>query len=170
MNNAERKKSELERDRRNIARMYLSGTTQMEIASELGLSQSTVSRDLSYLQKEWAEARISDIDERKRMELAKIDILELEYWDAWRGSKRDSETETKTIRGDQSDEKPKRIEQAKRIESQNGDPRYLVGVQWCIERRCGLLGLDAPKRTDVTSGNQPIRLFWPGMDKPDAED
>ena len=83
-----RHKSEIERDRRNIAKLYLSGTTQMDIAEKLKISQATVSRDLKVIEKEWAAARINDIDERKRMELAKIDNLELVYWEGGRRARR----------------------------------------------------------------------------------
>lgn len=39
-----------------------------------------------------------------------------------------------------------------------GDPRYLAGVQWCIEIRCKLLGIEAPKRVDVTSAGEKIEF------------
>jgi len=39
-----------------------------------------------------------------------------------------------------------------------------------MERRARLLGLDAPAKTDVTSKGEKIRLVWPGMEKPDAND
>ena len=94
-----RHKSEIERDRRNIAKLYLSGTTQMDIAEKLKISQATVSRDLKVIEKEWSAARINDIDERKRMELAKIDNLELVYWEGWKKSQADAEVETVKMQG-----------------------------------------------------------------------
>lgn len=153
-----RLKAEIERDRRNISRMYLRGDLQVDIADALGISQSTVSRDLTYLQKEWQEARINDIDERKRLELAKIDNLELEYWDAWQRSKEDAEVQTIKQKGAIVDGEKQivPIEAQKRTEGQAGDPRFLAGVQWCINKRCELLGLDAAKKTDVTSGGEKI--------------
>ena len=144
--------SEVERDRRMIGRLYLAGVTQMEIAAQLGISQATVSRDLKFLQAEWQEARINDIDERKRQELAKIDNLELEYWDAWRRSQKDAEVETvKVVNAT--------IETTNRTEGQTGDPRFLAGVQWCINKRCELLGLDAPKNIDLTSAGEKLEQF-----------
>ena len=32
----------------------------------------------------------------------------------------------------------------------DGDPRYLTGVMTCINKRCQLLGLDAPKDDSLT--------------------
>jgi hypothetical protein len=129
--------------------MYLSGVTQAVIAGNLGIDQSTVSRDLKILQQEWQVARINDIDERKRQELAKIDNLELEYWDAWRKSQNDKETVTARVKAGE-------IETTERKEGQTGDPRFLDGVQWCINKRCELLGLNAPKGVDLTTGGEKL--------------
>lgn len=148
--NERRKPAEIERDRRNIARMYLAGRIQADIADELGISQATVSRDLKAVQAEWKEARINDIDERKRQELAKIDNLELEYWDAWRRSCENAEIETTKAQAGRGSEGPDRIEKTKRVEGQTGDPRFLTGVMTCINKRCELLGLNAPVKNEMT--------------------
>ena len=140
-----RHKSEIERDRRNIAKLYLSGTTQMDIAEQLKISQATVSRDLKAIEKEWAVARINDIDERKRMELAKIDNLELVYWGGWKKSQADAEVETVKMQGNA--DKPGKVEKTRRVEGQVGDPRFLQGVAWCVDKRCELLGLNATTKT-----------------------
>jgi len=36
------------------------------------------------------------------------------------------------------------------VKGQAGDPRFLTGVQWCIERRCKILGIDAVIAGEVT--------------------
>ncbi len=162
-----RSKSEKERDRRNIAKLYLQGTTQMEIAERLNISQPTVSRDLTVIQKEWAAARINDIDERKRLELAKIDNLELTYWDGWKRSLENAETETTKMQGNKDE--PGKIEKTKRVEGQAGDPRFLNGVGWCINKRCELLGLNAPKDIDV-GGQVNIKVVYDDGDSRDKQD
>ena len=151
-----RHKAEVERDRRKIARLYLQGSTQSDIAEELKISQSTVSRDLTVIQKQWAEARISDIDERKRIELAKIDNLELIYWEGWKRSCEKAEIETTKMTGnlkknqkEGEGDKPDRMEKTKRIENMIGDPRFLQGIERCIYKRCELLGLNAPIKSEV---------------------
>jgi len=68
-----RTKSQLARDRRKVADLYLKGVIQVDIAEKLSISQTTVSRDLKYLQKEWQSSALVDIDERKAEELAKVD-------------------------------------------------------------------------------------------------
>jgi predicted transcriptional regulator len=147
--NIKRHPTQVERDRREISRMYLSGITQAVIADRLGIDQSTVSRDLKILQQEWQVARINDIDERKRQELAKIDNLELEYWDAWRRSQNDKETVIARVKAGEK-------ETTERREGQAGDPRFLDGVQWCINKRCELLGLNAPKGVDLTTNGKEL--------------
>lgn len=150
-----RLKAERERDRRNISRMYLQGRLQAEIAVELNISQPTVSRDLAYIQKQWAVERLDDFVEKKNIELAKVDNLELEYWEAWKRSQKDAEMRIKKAveAGGET-----RKEAQERIEGQVGDPRFLAGVQWCINKRCEILGLDAPKKQDFTSGGDKITV------------
>ena len=117
-----RSPDQVEADRAAIARRYLQGMTQAEIGAELAMTQQMVSYDLQVVRQRWRDSGLRDLDEAKTIELAKIDALEREYWDAWRASKRPPAT---------------------------GTPAYLTGVQWCIDRRIKLLGLDAPDRVDV---------------------
>jgi hypothetical protein len=151
-----RQPAQIERDRRKIAQAYLAGRSQMDIASELGLDQSTVSRDLTAIQKEWRIARIDDIDERKHIELAKIDNLELTYWESFTRSCMAAASETTKMIGAGGSTAPQRVEQTRREDAQVGDPRFLSGVQWCIEKRCALLGLDAPKKQDFTTNGKSL--------------
>jgi predicted transcriptional regulator len=142
--------------RRQIADLYLRGRLQAEIAEQVGISQSTVSRDLKALQGEWLRSALMDFNEAKARELAKIDHLERTYWAAWQRSQEDAETEaTKAI--DVKD--GKRYEVATQRKGQAGDPRFLQGVQWCIERRCKIIGVDAPDRHEHSgTGGGPIRV------------
>lgn len=63
----DRNKSQVERDRRQVSRMYLQGMTQVEISKELKISQPTVSREIKALIEEWKKERIYDINEAKRI-------------------------------------------------------------------------------------------------------
>jgi len=135
-----------------MADLYLRGWLQVDIAEELKIDQSTVSRDLSALQEEWINSALVDIDEARAKELAKVDKLEREYWDAWDRSIQDAERETKKAIA-VGDKEVKR-EATKTTEGQAGDPRFLSGVQWCINKRCEILGLDAPKQHTVNWRNE----------------
>lgn len=139
----DRKPSQIERDRRVIARMYLKGRVQAEIAAELKINQSTVSRELKLLVEEWKVERVYDINEWKARELAKIDSLELEYWQAWERSQTDALVRSKKVVQDVGGDKKEAFE---RTEARVGDPRFLDGVQWCIDKRCAIIGVEAPKR------------------------
>jgi transcriptional regulator with XRE-family HTH domain len=132
--------------------MYLrEGLSQAEIGERLRMTQQMVSYDLCALQREWLKAGLMDLTEAKARELAKIDGLELEYWTAWEKSKEVKEIDTsgKMYGGD--------VRAQVRKETRDGNPAFLTGVQWCIDRRAKLLGLDAPTKiapTDPT-GEKP---------------
>ena len=145
-----RKPAELARDRRRIANLYLQGWLQADIGKELGLSQKTISRDLKALHRVWREAALVDFNEAKARELAKGDNLECIYHEAWKRSCEDKEsTLTEKIDATASSRSKAQIRKEGRV----GDPRFLAGAQWCIERRCKLLGLDAPQRQEITGAD-----------------
>lgn len=129
-----RSKIEIKRDRVHIAEMYIQGRYQHEIAEELGLTQQQISYDLKAIQKEWKKNTTIALDDHKSKEIAKIDRLERTYWQAWEDSRQ--EGKTKSVKQSNTG-----VVRQIRTEDQYGDPRYLTGVQWCIEQRCKLLGM-----------------------------
>lgn len=149
--------------RYEVAKLYLTGWRQPAIADHLGVNQAQISRDLAVIRRAWMKSAVMDFNEQRSQELAKIDALEAEYWEAWRRSQEDAEVRTTKARSASipADEKKTNLpasdlEATTRIEGQAGDPRFLAGVQWCIERRCALLGLDQPKTIGVMIGNKSI--------------
>ena len=146
MTGKRRSNGQLARDRRRIADLYLQGWLQCQIAEEVNLSPATVSRDIAALQAGWLDSALIDFNEAKSQELAKIDRLEREYWAAWERSCEDAETVTEKARASKGSDRPDSVEKTKQAKGQAGDPRFLSGVQWCIERRCKILGIDAPNK------------------------
>jgi hypothetical protein len=148
---------QIRKDRVEIARLYLKGWTQAEIGGQLGLSRQQVGYDLEAVRQGWLQSSLMDFNAKKAEELARIDQLEREYRDAWEKSKSGHETTTteQTTTADGG-----RTRAAIRKEEEHGDPRYLAGVQWCIEQRCKLLGLNAPQKIAPTTpdGREPFRL------------
>ena len=145
-----RTKFEREKDLLAISSMYLQGITQAEIGQRLGVSQPQISYDLRVLRKRWLQSSIVNINEVKAKELARVDHLEREYWEAWEKSKSPIKTKgQKKVDGEV-------VESTVQGETGTGDPRYLSGVQWCINKRCEVLGLDAPSKTDITSGGKRV--------------
>lgn len=152
-----RSTSEIARDRRRIGALYLQGWLQAEIVQETGLSQSTISRDLISLHAIWLKDSVADVGKRRAGELAKIDALEIVNWEAWLNSKKDQETIVRKSKGTVTRQKGndgkfasvEPAEVTRTTKGQAGNPRFLEGVQWCIDRRIKILGLDAPARLDI---------------------
>jgi hypothetical protein len=148
----------IESRRSQVASLFLQGIKrQGELAQRLGVNRSTISRDLRVLNVRWKEAAVRDLDAAKSQELERLDLLEQEYWAAWERSKQPHEMTTteQTTDGD-----GERVKAALRKDDQHGDPRYLAGVERCIEQRCKLLGLNAPQKIAPTTpdGREPYRL------------
>ena len=133
-----------EKDLFDLASRYLRGEAQAIIAHDMNVSQMQISDDLRTLQARWRKSTTLLLDKHKATELAKIDLLECTYWDAWQRSLLPAETTTtKRITGDKPHD-----EAALRKQGKEGNATFLAGVQWCIERRCKLLGLDAGDQSD----------------------
>lgn len=139
-----------------IAGLYFQGKQQVEIAKELNITQQQISYDLKTLQTRWVEAANTKINEAKARELAKLDNLEREYWAAWLDSKKEfRSTSTERTKGKNFGTKV----QIKK-ERRDGDPRYLDGVMSCIERRCKIIGLDAPIKTELKAAIGKIEVEY----------
>lgn len=123
------------RDQRRISELYLKGKPMHEIAEIVGLSRPTVVADLKVIQVQWMTESTTALQEAKARELARLNLLETEYWSGWERSKEDAVVVTE----EESDEKGfKRKTQRK---GQAGDPRFLDGVNRCVENRCKILGI-----------------------------
>ena len=139
-----------EHDLELIAAQYLKGRRQVDIGADLGLSQMVISRDLKEIHKRWRQSSLIDVNEARHQELSRIDELEREYWGAWRRSC-EAKTKTRTETGAAGSKASRETDQML------GNPAYLAGVQWCIERRCKIFGIDAPVRNELSGpGGEPI--------------
>jgi hypothetical protein len=125
--------------RPQVAAMYLEGKYQTDIATHFGVNQSTISRDLEAMRQQWQEQALLHFDEIKARELARIDRLEREYWQAWERSQENEET-VKQV-GTIQDGKLKNGRAEKTTRGQVGDATHLRGVQWCIEQRLKIFGV-----------------------------
>jgi transposase len=139
-----------EEDLVQITRLYLQGRTQRDIAEVVGVSQGQVNHDLKLIQTRWRESSIMDMNEAKQRELARLDELEREYWAAWEQSKNERTKARQESDGKSKDGKPNVVRATMEREQRDGNPAFLAGVMSCIERRCKLLGLDAPAKAELT--------------------
>lgn len=178
-----RNTQEAERDLPLIAGYYLMGIPQLKIPEMLQndtnasykLSQPMISNEIIKIRQRWQQSAIRNFDEAVNMELEKIDTLEREYWTAWLKSK--GQKVVRTIRYNAFRQAGSRVEvtddeeeilqevpidqavmgqteENHRIEESQGNPSYLEGVRWCINRRIVLLGLDSPTKIRFTNDSQ----------------
>src|ERR1019366_8308517 len=129
--------------RQRVAGLYLRGQSQWQIARELSIGQATVSRDIEQLRKQWRQAQSLQIDAIQERELAKIDLIEIEAWAAWEKSKANKERTTKERSSGESATNSKVVVVT---EGRLPENEFLKTVQWCINKRCEILGLDAAKK------------------------
>lgn len=114
----------------HVAKLYLEGKTQQEIADTFGINQSSVCRDLEAIRKMWRESAVADIGERQEIELAKIDHVEEQAWKAWNQS----------------------------VESNKYAARFMKVILDCVDRRCRILGLYKDNRLLTGEAPMPIQL------------
>ena len=166
-----RTKVEREHDLQVEADLYLKGQSFRAISVYMNdqygrkINHVTVFNDIKFVITEWEHSRNAMIDHQKSIEIEKLNILERTYWDAWVKSQTDVIVFQTKKKGS-----PKMVDNIEKIEAEKsnpGDPRYLQGIERCIEQRCKILGLNAPKEIKgEISGN----LFFDLMTKASATD
>ncbi|MEQ8790236.1 MAG: HTH domain-containing protein [Pirellulaceae bacterium] len=155
------------RRRELVAEAHLRGRTASAIAHELTISRSTVRRDLQVLRNDWREARLAATEAADDLELARLALLEREAWSGWERSQQQLVSEKLSKAEDEpsaaSEEKRRAAAPAKKraergTRSQHGDPRYLMLIMKCLERRSRLLAADAPSQaTTIFSAQLTVR-------------
>jgi plasmid maintenance system antidote protein VapI len=85
--------------RERAVTMYLYGHSQEEIARELGVSQSRISRLVRQARAGWHQQATAEIADHVADQLARIQRLEREYWLAWERSRQTRER-TQTVQED----------------------------------------------------------------------
>jgi hypothetical protein len=144
-----------------IETLALQGKGQREIANILSksrdytLSRQQIQYDISKLEKMWQEESKAEIDAEKGRALAEVRNLQAVYWAAWEASRGEVKTITRkgiagkaqtAKQGTKAEPAISRQEVTEHIEQAVGDPRFLKGIEWCIEQRCVILGTKAPTR------------------------
>lgn len=145
----------------DIARLYLQGHTQVEIAKQVGITVLTVKSRLSTIREQWKRSAMIDFNERQANELEKIDALEQVYLSKFEEScqdghkhikksfpmyrKRDGglyvDDEGKLKQNSHYKQVMQVVEETHTVEKRVGDPRWLDGVRNCIDMRCKIFGL-----------------------------
>lgn len=137
--------------RQRITELYLQGWSQAAIATELNISQSTVSDDVQYVRKKWHESAVKNFDQLRALELQKLDYIERESWAAWQRSQKPAQSATVTGAGNGQHTR-------KSMKNQIGDPRFLQQVNHCIAQRRALMGLDVLPAPNPLEGQPDAKM------------
>jgi hypothetical protein len=135
-----------ELNRARIAELKLKGHSLTEIARGLGMTHWQVLYDLRIVVKRWQDSALANVDEMRGRELAKLDIMEKEAWEAWEKSKGKKRTKTYEAGYAAGEAVPEK--QTAREEETFGDPRYFDLLLKCMDRRIKLLGIEAPAKDE----------------------
>ncbi len=145
--------AELADRRKKVAAFTLNRYDQTTIASMLGVNQSTVSRDINFLMKNWRQAAENDILDHIGRELAELDLMEKE-----------AAANYITLKSEGS------LKQAN---------TWMATRLQIKDRRAKLLGLDKPQKvlsanveidgdTDISKLKEQMKLYESIWDEPNA--
>src|SRR5262249_783018 len=112
--------------RQKVAKRYLQGQTQAEIACAFEVDQATICRDLREVQREWLTSAALDRGVWTARELAKIDEVERLAWQGFAKSQENAEVLRARTYGDKS-------ETEKIVRGQAGDAAFLQVILTCIK-------------------------------------
>ena len=133
---------EIANRRRIVSRLRLEGATQMQIAAQVHVDQSTVSTDLKVVHAEWLAERVENTDQLIARELMKLNETEIEEIMLWR----EEQTRAKKY-GPIMDMTTKVVTG---YEGRLPNPTYLDRIKATRESRRRLLGLDAAAKVAHT--------------------
>lgn len=139
-----------------VSELYLKGLTMRQMGAEVGVSHQQICEDLKHIRAEWRSSTIRNFDEAKSLELARLDQIEAEAWRAWERSQGKHVT-TKTESGTGAQGAIDKTSET--TEDLAGDPRFLDAIAKCVQKRCDILGLDAPKSI-TGAGGGPIAFMF----------
>ena len=165
------KKKHIAQRRAEVAKLFSAGLNQFEMGEKLGVDRSTISLDLKALEATWLVLAVTELAKWKAQEIIRINEIEREAWESWEKSKSDKETKQKK-QSDLPIGSAKKTEVSVKTESNFGDTKYLQVVQWCIDRRIKLLGLDAPQKIETSiksAGGEKLRQAIDKMDEDQKE-
>jgi hypothetical protein len=137
------------RDRVLESRLYLMKKTQTEIANEIGVAQSTISKDFKVIERWWQRLAARNINKVKAEILAQLFLVVREAWEAWEKSKGDKETKSK-VGSIINEEIVRPGALTVKLENSNGDPRYLQVILAAIKEIKAIYGLDLPQKFALT--------------------
>ena len=122
------------------------GKTVRQQAEELDRTPSAISTDRRILRMRWAEQNAENITAEKFDQLEKLNRIEEEAWAAWDRSIGETVKQTRRIT-QQHGERVQTV--SEETSTLAGDPRYLEQINKAVQRRCQILGLNAPAEAPI---------------------
>lgn len=140
-----KKQLETDEEAAECMRMALAGKSCRVIGEELGINKGTVSDRIRRARNAFRAAHlVNKYEEYVSDQLQRLDWIQREAAEAWHRSVGQAVTiTTKTGDGDE--------ETTRKVETLAGDPRYLDTILKAEQRKADLLGLDAPRRVEITA-------------------
>lgn len=140
-----------------ISKGLLAGRSHQLIAWQLSqerpynLTRSQISKDAQKIYAEWREAYLHNVNSVKARELARLDLVESQAWEAWERSQQ-PQTETEEVEIDDNMDGRASYSRRKSTEKSTGrvgEVKYLQTIEGCIRARCRILGLESPKSVNI---------------------
>lgn len=142
-------------DRCVITSYLLQGYSHRWISEKVGLSEPTITKEVAIIQQYWEDHAITNWNQLRNQQLARIDVLEWEAWAGYYRSLRPSEVETVQEGRAETVEKADRkgenasLDKLNRLarkvrKERDGERGWLDTVKWCIAERNRMLGFYAP--------------------------
>ena len=153
---------EIEFDRARIAEMYLMRYPVVDIWNEINasrpeeqhISMAMIRKDLERIRESWRTRKRESMDAYMNEILDSLDTVIREAFSEWSRSKEDYQQKQLNVSTDKKGDSQGKVQVT---QSRSGDPRYLSIILHALERKCKILGLDAPARISGPNG-EPIEF------------
>jgi predicted transcriptional regulator len=139
------------RERRALE-LAVQGSSQHQIASDLGISQAAVSKLLTRVEARVLRDLAETLERQKARHTLRLEHLYSEAMRAWTDSQADAtRRRQRKSRGGRGEATVAEIV----TENQHGDPRYLDEARKMLADLRKLWGLDAPQKVDLRAARNP---------------
>lgn len=163
--------SELRLQGKSVRQIADAVTARLQLKKKV--STGTIHSDLKMLLQQWREDNNQNTEEWVQLEVARVDMLIAELYEAWEKSKKDyertrasQERRQMEITDKEANTKPKATKYPASFLKQSqsreqvinyGNVGYISEIRKLLEYRAKLLGLYAPDRKELTGANgQPL--------------
>lgn len=154
-------RAEARKRRDKVAQLYLRGMPVHEIAELLDVPKTVINTDIQLIHRAWRLSRNEEVTQLKWNEIKRIDNLERHAWESYEMSKQIKLVKSTKVKGlvqvnRGTDDQPRWVHESPaergQVEETSvvGDIQWMKIIMWCIAKRCEILGLDAPVKTDNT--------------------